>query len=62
MDIGTHLISTLMKGGGVSIFWGMWIPLCFMTIPPIHYLCRRVNALEERLVKLTQDRELNRAA
>ena len=62
MDIGAHLISTLMKGGGVSMLWGMWIPLCFMAIPPIHYLCRRVNALEERLENLTQDRELNRAA
>ena len=26
MDIGAHLISTLMKGGGVSMLWGMWLP------------------------------------
>lgn len=50
MDIGAHTISAIfMKSGGVSMLWGMWIPLCFMTIPPIHYLCRHVRRLEERI-------------
>ena len=33
----------------VWIFWGV---LCFLTIPPIHYLCRHVVALEKRLAEL----------
>lgn len=33
----------------VWIFWGV---LCFLAIPPIHYLCRHVVALEKRLEKL----------
>jgi hypothetical protein len=37
MDIGAHTISALfMKGSGVSRLWGIWIPLCFITIPLIH--------------------------
>jgi hypothetical protein len=50
MDIGAHLISaSFMRGSGVSMLWGMWIPLCFMTLPPIHYLCRCVRTLENRI-------------
>ncbi len=50
MDIGAHTISTLfMKGSGLSMLWGMWIPLCFITIPPIHYLCRHVKDLQKRI-------------
>ena len=50
MDIGAHTISSiLMKSGGFSMLWGMWIPLCFVTIPPIHYLCRHVQNLHKRI-------------
>ena len=53
MDIGAHTISSLfMNGAGVSMLWGMWIPLCFITIPPIHYLCRRVQDLQQRVTSL----------
>ena len=63
MDIGAHAVSALLiDGGGVPILWGMWIPLCFMTIPPIHYLCRRVRALEDRVDALTESREGRTAA
>jgi len=63
MDIGAHTISAIfMKGSGISMLWGMWIPLCFMTIPPIHYLCRRVRELEDRIDALTQNREDRSAA
>ncbi len=37
--------------GGHSI-WGMWIPLCFITIPPIHYLCREVLHLRRKIEDL----------
>ena len=58
MDIGAHTVSAIfMNGKGVSMIWGMWIPLCFMTIPPIHYLCRRVRQLEDRIDALTQPPE-----
>ena len=49
-DLGAHTISAVfMNGAGVSMLWGMWIPLCFITIPPIHYLCRRVRELQNRI-------------
>ena len=51
-----------LTGGLLTIFtevkgmWGMWIPLwiplCFMTIPPIHYLCRQVSKLSARIQEL----------
>lgn len=63
LDIGAHTISAVfMNGGGVAMLWGMWIPLCFMTIPPIHYLCRRIRELEHRIDGLTSGREDRSAA
>jgi hypothetical protein len=53
MDIIAHTISALLaNGSSISMLWGMWIPLCFITIPPIHYLCRRVQDLQTRLTLL----------
>ena len=63
MDIAAHMISAIfMKGGGVSMLWGMWIPLCFITIPPIHYLCRHVRTLEKRIDELERQSEGRSAA
>ena len=63
MDIGAHTISSIfMKGGGVSMLWGMWIPLCFITIPPIHYLCRHVRTLAKRIDELERQSQERRAA
>lgn len=63
MDIGAHTISALfMKGTSVSMIWGMWIPLCFITIPPIHYLCRHVKNLQKRIDVLESHLKERRAA
>jgi hypothetical protein len=48
------LFSTSGKLTANSGLWGMWIPLCFITIPPIHYLCRCIIELENRLDALTE--------
>ena len=37
--------------GGQSM-WGTWIPLCFITIPPIHYLCKEVLRLRRKIEEL----------
>jgi hypothetical protein len=58
LDMGAHGFGALFaKGGGLSAMWGAWIPLCFLTIPPIHYLCRRVRDLEARLDALARTRD-----
>jgi hypothetical protein len=63
MDIGAHTISAIfMNGSGVSMLWGMWIPLCFITIPPIHYLCRHVKNLQKRIDALESQIGERRAA
>lgn len=63
MDIGAHTISAIfMQGGGMSMLWGMWVPLCFITIPPIHYLCRHIKTLEKRIDDLERQTEERRAA
>lgn len=34
-NMAAHLLGAIFpNGGGVSLLWGMWIPLCFITIPP----------------------------
>ena len=37
--------------GGQAI-WGVWIPFCSITIPPIHYLCREVVTLRRKLEEI----------
>ena len=43
------LVTIFTNGWGI---WGLWIPLCFLTIPPIHYLCRKVHELASRVAEL----------
>ena len=63
MDIGAHAISAIfMHGSGLSMLWGMWIPLCFVTIPPIHYLCRHVQKLHLRIDALETQLQERHAA
>jgi hypothetical protein len=37
---------------GSASTWGMWIPLCFLVVPPVHYLCREVLRMRERIAEL----------
>ena len=34
---------------GPESIWGLWIPFCFITIPPIHMLCRAFVRMQERI-------------
>ena len=43
-----------LDGRGI---WGMWIPLCFLVIPAIHYLAKKVLALEARIARLEERAE-----
>lgn len=56
MEILACTISAFTKSN-IPAFWGMWIPFCFVTIPPIHYLCRRVQSLEQRIEELERKTE-----
>ena len=37
---------------GFSLFWAAWVPLCFLVIPPLHFLCREFLRLQDRVSKL----------
>jgi len=50
------VLSHALRGG---MLWGLWIPLCFVTIPPIHYLCRQVVSLRARLEALEKAADVN---
>lgn len=53
LNIGGHLLRSLMTGqASFPMFWGMWIPLCYLVIPPVHYLCRMVIELQRRVDEL----------
>ncbi len=45
-------VSDALLGSRPAVFWGIWVPLCFITIPPLHYLCRKVWILQERVQAL----------
>ena len=36
----------------VPLFGMAWIPLCFLVIPPIHFLCREFMRLQDRVKEL----------
>jgi hypothetical protein len=37
-----------------AVPWGIWIPLCFLIIPPVHYLARYVLRLERHVARLKE--------
>lgn len=45
LDLVASLLGAFFPGCGVTMFWGIGIPAGFLIIPPIHYLCRRVETL-----------------
>lgn len=65
MVIGIASVLALLGGGaiiaspftGVSMLWAAWIPLCYLVIPPLHYLCREHLRLQERVRDLEKKLE-----
>ena len=52
-DLLSHALPAFFgSAAGIGLLWGLWIPFCFLTIPPIHYLCRQAVSLHERLEAL----------
>lgn len=43
------MLAMLFSGQNI---WGIWIPMCFTTIPPIHYLCREVIRMRRKIEEL----------
>ena len=41
----------------VPLIWAAWIPLCFLVIPPVHFLCREFLRLQERVRELEKKLE-----
>jgi hypothetical protein len=37
-----------------AVPWGIWIPFCFLIIPPVHYLARNVLRLERHVQRLKE--------
>lgn len=52
MDVVSHAMASFIPGANVGMLWGMWIPLCFFAIPAIHYLARKLLALQARVAAL----------
>jgi hypothetical protein len=50
-------------GGGLALFsrfpliWAAWIPLCFLLIPPVHFVCREMVRLQQRVKELERKLE-----
>ncbi|MFA6545306.1 MAG: hypothetical protein WCS99_12890 [Limisphaerales bacterium] len=42
---------------GLPLLWAAWIPLCFLVIPPLHFLCREFLRLQERVRELEKKLE-----
>ena len=46
---GAGLASMFNQAGLIAF---AWIPLCFLVIPPLHFLCREFLRLQERVKEL----------
>ena len=42
---------------GLPLIWAAWIPLCFLVIPPLHFLCREFLRLRDRVRELEKKLE-----
>lgn len=43
------VLSVVANGPGI---WGPWILLCFITIIPIHRVCKAVVRLQDKIIEL----------
>lgn len=57
--VGVLLLTTFIALAGAwaeihkgGLLWGMWIPLCFLVIPVVHHLCKKMIEMEQRLARL----------
>ena len=62
MDMAGHFLPWLVQAYIPMGLWWLWLPFCFMTIPPLHYLCRYVTRLEDRVQQLEERLNLRDAA
>ena len=46
----------------VGVFWGIWIPFCFLSIPALHHLSRELVQTGARLTELEDRLNLIRTA
>ena len=51
--LGAHLVISI----GGSAIWGAWIPFCFLLIPAVHFVCRELLRLQQRVRELEKKLE-----
>lgn len=61
LEIIATAIAVAKTQSGIPLFAGLWMGFCYMTIPPIYYLCRRCQLLQRRLDEI-EERLENRSA
>ena len=54
MGIALDMMVTFRGSGNPQMFFAVWIPFCFLTIPTIHFMAREIKALQTRVEALEQ--------
>lgn len=49
MGIALDMMVTFRGSGNPQMFFAVWIPFCFLTIPTIHFMAREIKALQTRV-------------
>ncbi len=54
MGVALDMMVTFRGSGNPQMFFAVWIPFCFLTIPTIHFMAREIKALQKRVEAIEQ--------
>jgi hypothetical protein len=54
MGVALDMMVTFRGSGNPQMFFAVWIPFCFLTIPTIHFMAREIRSLQKRVEAIEQ--------
>jgi hypothetical protein len=48
------MMVTFRESGNPQMFFAVWIPFCFLTVPTIHFMAREIRSLQKRVEAIEQ--------
>lgn len=52
--VALDMMVTFRGSGNPQMFFAVWIPFCFLTIPTLHFMAREIRSLQKRVEAIEQ--------
>jgi ABC-type glycerol-3-phosphate transport system permease component len=52
--VALDMMVTFRESGNPQMFFAVWIPFCFLTVPTIHFMAREIRSLQKRVEAIEQ--------